>query len=405
MADSPSPTVLTDAEAPPIENLRIRFYGVQGSGSVFPALAEREAVQELSDYRLLRSVFDDLARHADEDGRLTCTLEEVLGGRPDKGTLLRYREAHRARDVRIYGGWTTSVHIETADGQDLVFDCGSGFRLCALALQKKWAGLTDRHLHLFGSHSHADHTEGFDQAAVCFDPRNTLHIYGNAQFLRALDSGLGIFSRHVAEDIRGLRTPIFYALMPTRFEATELRDAQTELTASTPYGRVHDISEPIEIGDTRVTPFEVYHSAPCFAYKVEHRGKVFVFCTDHELRRGDDPDDPRQQTSEAAEQRLRMHAQGAEVLYRDGQYLRAEYDGMKGIGTSAAVPRLDWGHSCIEDVEAMAVACGIRHTYIGHHDPNRPWTERNWIDEGLDRNNGSREPQVALSQAEMVIDL
>ena len=60
----------------------------------------------------------------------------------------------------------------------------------------------ERHLYLFGSHSHLDHTEGFDQAAVVFDPRNSLHIYGNTQFLRALDYNLGIFSRQVASAAR-----------------------------------------------------------------------------------------------------------------------------------------------------------------------------------------------------------
>jgi phosphoribosyl 1,2-cyclic phosphodiesterase len=387
------------ADAPPVENLRIRFYGVQGSGSTFPAHSERESLLELRDVHLLRSVFEDLAHYAGEDGRLNCTPEEVLGGRLDRETLLRYRQKHRTAVPRSYGGWTTAIHVETGDGHDLVFDCGSGFRHCALALQQKWDERTERHLHLFGSHSHSDHTEGFDQAAVCFDPRNSLHVYGNAQFLRALDSYLGIFSRHVAEDVLGLQSPIFYAIMPARFEGIEIRPPPVR------YGRVHDLSEPIEIGNTRVIPFEVYHPAPCLAYRVEHGGKSFVFCTDHELRHGSDRGDPRQLASEAAEERLRTHAHGADVLYRDGQYLRAEYEGAKGIGASAAVPRLDWGHSCIEDVEAMAVACEIAHTYIGHHDPNRDWSERNWIDETLARNNRSRDAQVELAQAETVIAL
>ena len=406
MSTTPPTAPHEHPDAPPVENLRIRFYGVQGSGSTFPARTDREALLEVLDLRLLRSVFDDLARYADAEGRLSCTLEEVLGGRPDRETLLRYRRAHRTVPARSYGGWTTTVHVETGDGHDLVFDCGSGFRPCALALQRKWGERAARHLHLFGSHSHSDHTEGFDQAAVCFDPRNTLHVYGNAHFLRALDSYLGIFSRHVDDDVRGLKTPIFYGIMPAHFEGIEIRDGGAS-GASAPgrYGRVHDLAAPIEIGATRVLPFEVYHPAPCLAYRVERGGKAFVFCTDHELRRGSDPDAPDQRASDAAEARLRAHAHGADVLYRDGQYLRAEYEGAKGIGASTAVPRLGWGHSCIEDVEAMAVACEIAHTYIGHHDPNRDWSERNWIDEALARNNRSRPAQVELAQAETVITL
>ena len=406
--DAPRSTPPADAGERPVENLRIRFYGVQGSGSLFPARAEREAVQELMDYRLLSCVFADLARYADADGRLNCTVEEILGGEPTRKNLLRYRSKHSIRDPRLYGGWTTCVHVETAGGHDLVFDCGSGFRNCAFTLQQKWDGRDERHLHVFGSHSHSDHTEGFDQAAVCFDPRNTLHVYGNAQFLWALDSYLGIFSRHVDEDHRGVQTPISYAFMPATFEAVVLRNGEPSGgpdANGVRFGREHPIHEPVVIGDTRVTAFEAYHNAPCLAYKVERGGRAFVFCTDHEFRHGPDPGDPRQRASEAAEARLRQHARGADVLYRDGQYLRSEYEGAKGIGDSAAVSRLDWGHSCIEDVEAMAVECAIGQTYVGHHDPNRAWSERNWIDEALARNSAGRDAKVELAQAESVIDL
>jgi ribonuclease BN (tRNA processing enzyme) len=102
---------------------------------------------------------------------------------------------------------------------------------------------------------------------------------------------------------------------------------------------------------------------------------------------------------------VRDLAQGADVLYRDGQYLRSEYDGHLGIGNSAAVPRLDWGHSCIEDVEEMAVDCGVKQTYIGHHDPNRNWNESNWIDESLARRSQDRDQKVELARAETQIDL
>ena len=63
----------------------------------------------------------------------------------------------------------------------------------------------------------------------------------------------------------------------------------------------HHLNEPIEIGATRITAFDVYHSSPCLGYKIEHGGKKFVFCTDHELRHGPDPDDPKQKASEEAE--------------------------------------------------------------------------------------------------------
>ncbi|TNF91840.1 MAG: hypothetical protein EP297_14865, partial [Gammaproteobacteria bacterium] len=167
----------------------------------------------------------------------------------------------------------------------------------------------------------------------------------------------------------------------------------------------HDIFDPIVIGKTTIQPFEVFHPDPCIGYRIEHEGKVFVYCTDHELRRGDNPEDPLQKASVAAEEHLIGLATGADLLYRDGQYLRIEYDGHQGIGSPFGVSRMDWGHSCIEDVVDMAERCEIAQTYIGHHDPMRTWSERNWIDETLLRRSEQVGLKFQLAQAETVIDL
>lgn len=390
---------------PAIHHLRVRLYGTQGSGSIFPSAAERRAFNQRASVELLKHVFDDLQHRADPSGRINATIAEILGGDVSPRTLAAYAERFDVEEPRVYGGWTTCVHVETADGFDIVFDCGSGFRNCARDLQAKWGARPERHLYLFGSHSHLDHTEGFDQAAVCFDPRNRLHIYGNHQFLRALDFNLGIFSRQVAQAVQGVQTPIFFGVMPATFEAHTIGEAppprpdRPSLNST-----VRPLSEPVRLGATTITPFEVFHPAPCLAYRVEHGGSVFIFCTDHELWHGD-PANPGAARSLEAEARLVTHAAGADLLYRDGQYLRVEYDGIMGIGGSGAIPRAGWGHSCIEDVIEMAAACGVRRTLIGHHDPNRDWSERNWLDESMLRRTGDTESKVEFARAETVYDL
>ncbi len=391
-----------------IKNLRIRFYGVQGSGSTFPSRRETAALQEVMDYELLKLVFEDLSGHMNENNRFDRSLEDYLGGPVSRKTLLKYRERFHVAPPRIYGGWTTCMHIETADGYDIVLDCGSGFRNCAKDLQKKWGDKKKRELHIFGSHSHFDHTEGFDQAGVCFDPRNTIVIHGNYQYLYSLNSYLGIFSQFVPEDVMGLQTPINFSNMPAKFKGIEIRDmADPVVTArnkSVHWG-LHDVTRPFKIGDTKITAFFVYHPALCLGYKIEHGGKSFIYCTDHELRHGEDPEAPGQKKSDAAEARLVKLAMDADAMYRDGQYLRSEYDGHTGIGSSTPVPRIDWGHSCIEDVEEMALNCRVKHTYIGHHDPNREWSERNWIDEALARGSKGRVEQIEFARAGTIIDL
>ncbi len=388
-----------------IKNMRIRFYGIQGSGSTFPSRRESDAQQEAMEYELLKRVFEDLDGHISRDNTLDSSLEAYLGGPINRKTLLEYRKKFKIKAQRIYGGWTTCIHIETEEGYDIVFDCGSGFRNCAKDLQEKWGNRKNRNLYILGSHSHFDHTEGFDQAAVCFDPRNTIHIYGNYQYLYALNSYLGIFSKHVPDDLLGVQTPINFTNMPATFAGTEIRDIKKRMPEKKIDWELHDINDPVRFGRTSIKAFEVNHPAPCLAYRIEHNGKTFIYCTDHELRHGPDPDDSNQKFSKAAEARLIEHSMDADVLYRDGQYLRSEYDGLAGIGSSSPAPRIDWGHSCIEDVQEMAEKCNVKQTFIGHHDPNREWSERNWIDEALARKYGDQEKKIELARAGTIIDL
>ena len=196
--------------------------------------------------------------------------------------------------------------------------------------------------------------------------------------------------------------------MPAVFDSVEIRNL-SKYPQPEPrdpmVGKYHSIDQPIQIGETTIQPFEVCHPDPCLGYRIEHAGKVFVYCTDHELRRGEDPAHPLQIASLEAEARLQKQAMNADLLYRDGQFLRVEYDGDQGIGSSYGVSRQDWGHSCIEDVIDMAEACNVKRTLIGHHDPNRVWAERNWIDETLARASAQMNRKIEFAQAETIIDL
>ncbi len=388
-------------------NMRIHFYGVQGSGTVFPTRGERLQQQEMMGDELLAKVFQQLSSMTDSQGNLSGRIEDVLGAPLSPQALHQYRKSLSLSQPRVYGGWTTCVWIETADGHDIVFDCGSGFRNCAKALQEKWGAREERQLHLFGTHSHYDHTEGFDQAVVCFDPRNTIHVYGNRQFLHGLNRTLGIFTKHVEPSVYGVHTPLFYALMPATFRSYEIRENSPRPNRGdedTLAHHIHDVRALIEIGQTKIEMIPVFHPAPCLAYRLTRNEQTFVFCTDHELFHGP-KDDPRYTASRLAEKQLRTFSHGADVLYRDGQYFRVEYNGQKGIGTGEPVSRVGWGHSCVEDVLEMAEQCHVPRTLIGHHDPNREWSERNWIDEILQRRSQQTGLQFELAQAESIIDL
>jgi len=389
-----------------IDNMRVRFYGVQGSDAIYPDCRERASIHDLDRDRLLRKVFDEIAGR--DHGRTSSPeLAKLLEGDCTPEAIEAYRRSLQLELPVSYGGWTTCVHVETSEGNDIVLDCGTGFRNCAVDLQEKWGDAKKRQLFILGSHSHIDHTIGFDQAAVCHDPRNLIHVVGNEQFLTALDRNLGVFTQHVSDSVVGVQTPLHFEMMAATFEGTLIvhdyapKSTRHERLAAQTFSS----SRPLKLGKTSIRAFEVYHPAPCLAYRVDHGNKSFVFCTDHELRHGNDANDPQQKASLIAEQRLREIAADADLLYRDGQFQRPEYDGEVGIGRSAPLSRMDWGHSCIEDILEMAAECRINETLIGHHDPSRTWQERSQLDERLAQHQQDTGQAVRLARAETVVNL
>ena len=383
--------------------MRIHFYGVQGSGAVYPRKCERDIFRRHSDTELLEKVF---ARLTEESDNGAVNISSVLNGEVNKASLQKFRDSLNPAEPPVYGGWTTCFRIETSDGYDIVIDCGSGFRKCFQDIEKKWGSKAKRTLYVLGTHAHFDHTEGFDQSGVCFDPRNHVHFFANRSYLMAMDRDLGLFSEQADRNQEGRSTPLAFDMMAASFEATEIKDMSIESPVPDLLAdHYQDISQTFKIGKTVIQAFKVFHPDPCIAYRIEHNGKVFVFCTDHELRRGADPSFDLQQESVAAEADLIAKSMNADVLYRDGQFLRDEYDSIKPLGGKMAVSRKDWGHSCIEDVVDMAKKSKVKHTYIGHHDPSRTWTELLELDAQLAKESKAAKQYFEMAKAETVIDL
>ena len=84
-----------------IENMRIHFYGVQGSGSTFPSSRETAALQELVEYELLKDVFKDLSGQFDSEHRMKQSLTDYLGGHINRKTLIKYRQKFETHLIHI----------------------------------------------------------------------------------------------------------------------------------------------------------------------------------------------------------------------------------------------------------------------------------------------------------------
>jgi hypothetical protein len=365
--------------SPPIQNLRITLWGVQGSCPIFPTGEDLHAfAQHVASYAVSHSSPSDPAH----PGHPIIDIP----------------------DLPNYGGETSCIEVETAEGNILVLDLGSGVRSFSRALLTKWKQRTDRTLYVFGTHPHLDHRQGLSFASFCFArPPFVVPVFGSHLFLEALDDRYGLFSRKLTPAMH-LDDPLDFRLMSARFTPTELRPAGSK-GGSLPWP-VQDAATPVHIGSTTVTAFPTYHGpTPCLAYKIHHGTATFVYCTDHELRHGPDPTDPRQIASETAEAEIRRQCMGVNAAYFDGQYLTGEYEGKQAIGLNPPVPRMDWGHGCLEDVLNRATECRIGRTYAGHHDPERPYMERFHLDQDMRRWSLSSGIHVELAKAGAVIDL
>jgi hypothetical protein len=374
---------------------------VQGSCPMFPEPHEVEEYRWMVAQDALQRVLRDLKSGG-------TSIERLLTMAEDDAAVLKHLQQLGRSELPVYGGETTCVSVETPEGDVIVLDGGSGIRNGSKHLIENW-GLRARKLYILASHGHLDHRSGLPFSQFCFvRPAFDIQIYGTRSFLYALDQGYGIFSRRISRQMY-YDDPIDYRIMSATFAGVEIPADENieddEGAVSRPWS-MHGANEPIRIGATTVTPFDVYHGPTrCLAYKFEHGAKSFVFCTDHELRHGPDPADPKQAKSLAAEARLIEMCQGADLAYFDGQYFLEEYFGRKRIGLTAAVPRMDWGHGCIEDVIARCKACNIKRALIGHHDPERSWQERIRMDQELAANEKMNGRPIELAKSDTMIDL
>lgn len=391
----------------PVANLRLRFWGVQGSCPVHPPL---NVIREFTRQVALQTLERALRDFASRSNGGVIKVEELIGGPVTMAQVSTYQRGLKLSDLPVYGGETTCIEVETADGEVILLDGGSGIRHFALSILKRWKDRDDRTLHFFGSHEHLDHRSGLPFSRFVFIRNNpfTVHVYGSYRFLQALDERFGIFCRQIGETTH-LDDPLDYTMMAARFEATEIRnydDPGGVVKGAEPPWDIRDVREPVMIGQTKIVPFNVYHGLTrVLAYRIERGGKAFVYCTDHELRHGPDPSNERQRESMAAEERLRFHCQNADVGYFDGQYKIAEYLGQKGIGSAPPVSKIDWGHGCVEDVVRRSMQCRIKRTLIGHHDPDREWGEQLEMDRELAEQTKGTGCQIELAKPDTVIDL
>ena len=232
------------------------------------------------------------------------------------------------RDTVEIGGNTSCVELRAGKAL-VILDGGTGLRLLGQKLLKEMPFTA----HIFFSHVHWDHIQGFPFFAPAFVPGNTIHLYGGNNVSRTLE-----------ETLAG---QMDYPSFPVQLGQLGSKMAFEDLTE----GQVLEL----DAGDgktLRVTTGRGNHPNGVWAYRLEYGGKTAVYATDTEHYSVIDP-------------KLLALSKNADLLIYDSQYTPEEYAGTAGSGGS----KVGWGHSTIEEAAKLAAAAHAKKLVLFHHDP------------------------------------
>lgn len=335
----------------------IKYWGVRGS---IPSPLTPEQVQE----KLCA-----LVKKLTLDGG----TEKLFGRDADPEKILNYVQALPPSISGTYGGDTSCVEVQARNSPLILFDAGTGIRnLGRVVLERLFAKNSlnplnldeefKRDIHLFLSHYHWDHLQGFPFFGPGFIPgpmRVNMHFYGKKNTQQRLNEVL-------AGQQQCPNFPVVWDDMPCRKNFVELGRMETEC---------------IRVGESEVRYQELTHPDSVFGYSVQVGNKKFVYASDTEHKDNPDP-------------RLLRLAQNANILYYDSQYLPEEYlGGVKGL--TGAMTKFDWGHSTYEWGIKTALAGNVPTVVLGHHEPLR---DDAGLEELLARACIFRDSQLSLPQ-------
>jgi len=218
--------------------------------------------------------------------------------------------------------------VEVRAGKALiVFDGGTGLRMLGKRMLKEMPFTA----HLFFSHVHWDHIQGFPFFDPAFVPGNVIHLYGGNNVSRTLEETLAGQMDHPS-------FPVHLTEMGAKMVFHSVGLTPVELDAG-------DGTKAI----VRAAPGN--HPNGVWAYRVDHGGRSVVYATDTEHYA-------------VVDYKLAKLAKGADVLIYDSQYTPEEYAGLTG-----GMPKLGWGHSTFEEAVKLAKTADVKKLVLYHHDP------------------------------------
>jgi phosphoribosyl 1,2-cyclic phosphodiesterase len=235
--------------------------------------------------------------------------------------------------TRRYGGNTPCVSMRIDDTL-LICDAGSGLRELGLELTSRESGPIVGHM--FFSHTHWDHIQGFPFFTPVYAADNTFYVCGTR-------SGDTRIHDLLSGQMKSEYFPVDFSELGAHILARDLGDGTSF------------------IDDIQVGCLALNHPGGSFAYSFTKGGHKVVFATDCELDMVlENPQEAAQnpEVMRIIQPALVEFARGADLLIVDGQYSDQEYPDKVG-----------WGHSRATTAVDLAVQAQVRRLAIFHHDP------------------------------------
>ena len=221
-----------------------------------------------------------------------------------------------------FGGNSSCVQIDVGGPEYILCDMGSGGRVFGNHMLATHGPAKGQTYHVFMSHVHWDHINGFPFFVPSYIPGNTIRFYGCHP---ALEEALR--RQHGPPSF-----PVDFNHLGARIEFVRMEPGVT-----------------YEIGGVRVRAMLQHHVGDSYGYRFEHGGKSLVYSTDSEHKL----------ENQAATDAFVEFFRDADLVIFDAMYSLADAISVKE----------DWGHSSnVVGVELCQMA-GAKHLCMFHHEP------------------------------------
>ncbi len=227
-----------------------------------------------------------------------------------------------------YGGDTTCAELETARGEIVILDAGTGLR----ALGNKLVAEGRKEIHFLLSHAHWDHLMGFPFFKPLYLADSVVHFHG---------------CTHAQESIR----TILKETMRAPFFPIDLNEVDAKLHFD------DDCRQHFSFAGLDCQSILLSHPNGGYGFRITEDGRSLAWLPDNELTfrhpGGEDFDT------------YAEFLAGVDLLIHDGEYLEAEYERH----------HRGWGHSVFSDTVALAIAARAKRLILWHLGQERSDTQ------------------------------